>query len=71
MYRVRLLLTNDQETNNKVTFAARQQILNKQLYAAVNWVTTSQTNTWPTRLEYNNKGVFYAVRADMLQPRQI
>jgi hypothetical protein len=34
---------NDLETNSE-TFAARQQILSKQVYTAVNWVTPSQTN---------------------------
>jgi hypothetical protein len=35
MKRVELLLGNDLETNNETTFAARQQIFNKQVYAAV------------------------------------
>jgi hypothetical protein len=30
-----MLLGNDLETNNETTFAAWQQILNKQVYAAV------------------------------------
>jgi hypothetical protein len=32
---VDLLLGNDRETNDETTSAARQQILNKQIYAAI------------------------------------
>jgi hypothetical protein len=35
LYHVDHLLGNDLETNNETTLAGRQQILNKQVYAAV------------------------------------
>jgi hypothetical protein len=65
------LLYNDLETNNETTFAARQQILNKQLYAAVIEhrllkQTRSQGNDWSTTVN----GVFCAVHAEVLEPSQ-
>jgi hypothetical protein len=59
------LLGNDLETNNE-TSAARQQILNKQIYAAVTENAFAKKKHVPMeRIEVHNN-VFYAVRAKEL-----
>jgi hypothetical protein len=57
---------NDRKTNNE-TSAARQQILNKQIYAAItekhlHKQTCSHGNNWSMTMN----GVFNVVRAEML-----
>jgi hypothetical protein len=57
--RVEPLLGNNLETNNETTFADRQQIFNKQIYAAV---AGFRGDDWSTSMN----GVICAVRAEML-----
>jgi hypothetical protein len=65
-------LGNNLETNNERTSAARQQNLNKPVYAAVtkeclHKQTLSQGNDWDTTIN----GLFYMVRAKELSMGQV
>jgi hypothetical protein len=67
LYRADLLLDNDLETNYEPTSAARQQILNNQVYAAVTEEhfrkqTCFHGNDWSKVIN----GAFYEVRAEVL-----